>query len=579
MMRFATILTVILMAIFSATAQRALGQEVPVSVSIPQTPPIAGVNHIIWVWFENRENTQITAATAPFFTSFAASNVNMTNFFGVSHPSQPNYLDAFSGSNQGVTNDNHFTFPATTDNLAKQMAVAGRSWRVYAQDYPGGCSDADIVTGGVDGAGAAGQYVRKHNPAISFESVRLDPVQCANIQPLANFDPSVNFAFVVPNMINDMHDGTTAQGDTFLQAFVPLVTSSSDFAHTLLIVTFDEGTSTTNGGGHIYTAVAAPWLTAATVNTTYNHFSALRTIEAIYGLPFLGSAATATTMAEILPPSRTGYDFDGDARADVAVYRPSSGVWFLNRSQLGFSATQFGLPTDKIVPADFDGDGKADIAVYRPSTGFWYYLNSSNNAFNAVQFGVSEDLPSPADFDGDNKADITVFRPSSGVWFRLNSSNGGFSATQFGTSEDRPTLGDFDGDGKADIAVYRPSSGVWFRLNSSNGSFNAVQFGISEDKPVPADYDGDGKADIAVYRPSSGVWYRLNSSNGAFNATQFGVMEDRPSPADFDGDGKADIAVFRPSSGVWFKLGSTSGFSTIQFGTAGDIPTPNAFVQ
>jgi len=223
--------------------------------------------------------------------------VNLTNFFGVTHPSQPNYLDAFSGSNQGVTDDGYCTFPASTDNLAKQLTVAGKSWRVYVQDYPGGCSDTTASTGGIDGPGVAGQYVRKHNPAIGFESVRLDSTQCANIQRLANFDPTVNFAFVTPNMTNDMHDGTTAQGDAFLQAFVPLVTASPDWEHTLLIVTFDEGSP----GNHIYTAAAAPWLAHANLSTTYNHFNVLRTIEQAYGLPFLGGAATATTITELLP--------------------------------------------------------------------------------------------------------------------------------------------------------------------------------------------------------------------------------------------------------------------------------------
>ena len=270
-----------------------------------QTQPVNGIQHIIWLWFENREASQITATTAPYFTSFAAANVNLTNFYGVSHPSEPNYLDAFSGSNQGVTDDGHYTFPASRDNLAKQLAAAGKSWRVYVQDYPSPCFDGDSSTGGIDGPGLAGQYVRKHNPVISFESVRLDATQCSYIQRLANFDPTVNFAFVVPNMTNDMHDGTTAQGDAFLQAFVPLVTASPDWDHTLLIVTFDEGTTSINGGGHIYTAAAAPWLAHATVATTYNHYSVLRTIEQVYGLPFLGNAATATTMIELLPPSGT----------------------------------------------------------------------------------------------------------------------------------------------------------------------------------------------------------------------------------------------------------------------------------
>jgi acid phosphatase len=92
-------------------------------------------------------------------------------------------LDGFSGSNQGVVNDGHFTFPASVDNLAKQLATAGKSWRVYAQNFPSVCFDGDSSTGGIDGPGLAGQYVRKHNPVIAFESVRLDPIQCAAFSP------------------------------------------------------------------------------------------------------------------------------------------------------------------------------------------------------------------------------------------------------------------------------------------------------------------------------------------------------------------------------------------------------------
>ena len=190
--------------------------EAPPSTQVPE---VTSVQHIIWVWFENKEVSQITTGTAPTFTNFAANNVNLTNFYAVTHPSQPNYLDAFSGSTQGVTDDGHYTFTSTVDNLANQLAVAGKSWRMYMQDYPVSCFDGDTSTGGVDGPGVAGTYVRKHNPAISFENVRLNPTQCSNIQPLANFDPTVNFAFVTPNLINDMHDGTIAQGDTFLRRF------------------------------------------------------------------------------------------------------------------------------------------------------------------------------------------------------------------------------------------------------------------------------------------------------------------------------------------------------------------------
>jgi len=273
------------------------------------------------------------------------------------------------------------------------------------------------------------------------------------------------------------------------------------------------------------------------------------------------------------------FDYDGDGKSDISVFRPSTGAWYLLQSQAGFTGTLFGILTDKITPADFDGDGKTDIAVYRPSIGTWYVLNSLSGTISYSLFGIAEDLPAPGDYDGDGKADLSVFRPSTGSWYRLNSSNGAFVGIQFGASGDRPTIGDFDGDDKADIAVYRPSSGSWYRLNSSNGAFVSQQFGLSTDLIVPADYDGDGKTDTAVYRPSTGSWYVYFSGSSAYSSTQFGTVGDRPVPGDYDGDGKADIAVYRPSTGTWYLLRSTAGFMAQQFGNLTDLPTPNAFVE
>ena len=274
----------------------------------------------------------------------------------------------------------------------------------------------------------------------------------------------------------------------------------------------------------------------------------------------------------------TAFDFDGDRRADVSVFRPGGGAWYLLESMNGFTGVSFGNSTDKIAPADFDGDGKTDIGVYRPAQGTWYWLNSSNGTLSAVPFGTAEDLPTPADYDGDGRADVSVFRPSNGVWYRLNSHDGSFYAVQFGASSDKPTIGDYDGDGRADVAVWRPSNGAWYRLNSSNGQFTGIQFGISTDLITPADFDGDGKTDVAVYRASTGTWYSLDSSNGALRATPFGTPEDVPTAADFDGDGRADVSVFRPSNGVWYRLNSGNGsFFAVQFGISTDRPTPAAF--
>lgn len=274
----------------------------------------------------------------------------------------------------------------------------------------------------------------------------------------------------------------------------------------------------------------------------------------------------------------TLFDYDGDGRSDVSVFRPSAGAWYLQRSQAGPFGMGFGLSTDKITPADFDGDGKTDISVYRPESGIWYVLNSSTGTVAYFNFGVAEDLPTPADYDGDGRADLSVFRPSTATWYRQNSRDGSFYAIQFGAIEDKPTVGDFDGDGKSDVAVFRPSLGDWYQLYSSDGSAHGERFGFGTDVITPADFDGDGKTDLAVFRTSNGFWYIKHSEAGVYTAYPFGLSADTPAAADFDGDGKADLSVFRPSDGNWYRMNSADGsFFAFQFGANGDRPTQTAF--
>ena len=272
------------------------------------------------------------------------------------------------------------------------------------------------------------------------------------------------------------------------------------------------------------------------------------------------------------------FDFDGDGKTDYAIFRPTAGEWWYLRSGDGGNrAFQFGLSTDKIVPADYTGDGKTDVAFFRPSTNEWFVLRSEDSSFYSAPFGATGDIPAPADYDGDGKADIAVFRPSEANWY-INKSSGGFSILQFGAAGDIPIPSDFDGDSKADLAVYRPSAGEWWILRSSDAGNRAFQFGNSQDKPIPADYTGDGKTDVAFYRPSTSEWFILRSEDGSFYSAPFGASEDVPVPGDYDGDGKADIAVWRESDRNWYVAKSSGGFSIAAFGAAGDKPIPNAFI-
>ncbi len=291
-----------------------------------------------------------------------------------------------------------------------------------------------------------------------------------------------------------------------------------------------------------------------------------------------GDPASVRTDGTFLVAGRTPFDFDGDGKSDTNVFRSGNSTWYQLNSQAGFSAVNWGLPTDQLAPADYDGDGRTDVAVVRDNT--WYILRS-NGGTSQIDFGLAGDLPVAGDWDGDGRADVAVYRAGTNggqgtFYFRGTNNNpsGAITFVPWGLAGDVPVMGDYDGDGRLDAAVFRPSTGVWYINRSSDNQLRAYSFGLSTDKLVPADYDGDGSTDIGVYR--DGVWYVLKSGSGVeiFN---FGLAGDTPVPADYDGDGKSDVAVYR--GGVWHLLQSSQGYRSLAFGVANDKPIPASFLR
>jgi len=273
----------------------------------------AGPARIIVVVEENHSYSQIIGnPSAPFINQLASHGTLLTGYFAVSHPSLPNYLAMTSGDTQGITNDcPRCTLPA--DNLGAQLNRAGVSWKAYAQSLPGPCSNTPN----------AGDYARKHEPFMYYDTVRNDASCAARVVPATQLDADVaagtlpSFAFVTPDILHDMHGNggqsdaqLVATGDAWLRdLYTRLVASPAWRQDTRLVVTFDEGEGAAgNGGccgglangGQVLTIVTGPQVPSGQDSRPYSHYALLRSIEANFGLPYLrhaGDAASATIPA------------------------------------------------------------------------------------------------------------------------------------------------------------------------------------------------------------------------------------------------------------------------------------------
>jgi hypothetical protein len=204
---------------------------------------------------------------------------------------------------------------------------------------------------------------------------------------------------------------------------------------------------------------------------------------------------SSTNTVRIEPFGQTGDDvtvigdWDGDGKADPSCYRDSaigSQSYFFYRGSLNnpggtITYVKWGIAGDIAIRGDFDGDAKADPAVFRPSTGIWYIGQSSTGAIRYDYWGLATDKFVPADYDGDSKTDLAVFR--NGIWYIKQSSNGLPLYFNWGLNTDRLVPADYDGDARTDPAIFR--NGVWYARMSGSGALSARTFGQAADVPVP----------------------------------------------------------------------------------------------
>jgi hypothetical protein len=272
-------------------------------------------DHVVVVIEENHNYNEIIGSlNAPYINSLAAAGALMTSSHGTEHPSQPNYLDLFSGFNQvQPATDNYplnpsltdptattATNPFTTPNLGASLLTAGYSFKTYSEDLPAVGSLVD----------SNGDYKHKHNPSANWQSNTPDPAGNHTLPASTNapfftstggrffgdaasvsdFSGLPTVSFVVPNQQNDMHDGSILQGDAWLSMNIQDYAQWSLTHNSLLILTFDEGsedpnTAVDSAQNRVVTIFYGQNVLPGQHSEAVTHFSVLRTLEDMYQLP------------------------------------------------------------------------------------------------------------------------------------------------------------------------------------------------------------------------------------------------------------------------------------------------------
>jgi phosphatidylinositol-3-phosphatase len=258
-------------------------------------------DHVVIIMFENTSyNAIMASSSAPYIKSLGmdTSNALMKSSFGITHPSQPNYIALYSGSTQGVTDDKlPLNRPFTTPNLGSSLIAKGFTFTGYSENLPSVGWNGEYSNG----------YGRKHNPWSNWQGSSSNGVPASSNQPFTAF-PQGNFnslptvSFVIPTDDHNMHNpgGTITainNGDNWMKNNMDAYVKWAKQTNSLLILTFDEDNGSQNN--QITTIFIGGMVKGGQYTNRVDHYNILRTIEDMYGLPYAGKSSTATPITNI----------------------------------------------------------------------------------------------------------------------------------------------------------------------------------------------------------------------------------------------------------------------------------------
>ena len=244
--------------------------------------------HVVVVIEENRAFEQIMGAKdTPYINSLAGKGALMTQSYAVAHPSEPNYVALFSGDTQGVTDDS-CPHSHTAPELATALAAKHATFAIYSEDLPAagfmGCSSDNKL------------YRRKHNPVPDFTAVPAAANQPFSAFP-SDYSKLPTVSFVVPNMMDDMHDGSAARADAWLRQHLDGYIQWARDHDSILILTWDEDDSA--HANRIVTLVLGAHVKPGQYDVRISHYDVLRTLADMYGAEPPGHAKDAKPITEI----------------------------------------------------------------------------------------------------------------------------------------------------------------------------------------------------------------------------------------------------------------------------------------